>query len=106
LHARWLATDHCQILVTHVILCSKEQRVDRLLPSVFHQNKNLTIPLLTLAVFPVRNHKLKIAQVNIAPACWKMWASATMASLKFSLQDPPQAAATAATTTTPQFLLN
>jgi len=35
-----------------------------------------------------------------------MCASATMASLKFPLQDPPQAAATAATTTPPQFPAN
>jgi len=35
---------------------------------------------------------------------WKMCASTTMASLKFPLQDPLQAAATAATTTLPQFL--
>jgi len=33
--------------------------------------------------------------------CWKMCASTTMASLKFSLQDPLQAVATAATTTLP-----
>jgi len=34
--------------------------------------------------------------------CWKMRASETMAPLKFLLQDPLQAAATAATTTLPQ----
>jgi len=48
----------------------------------------------------------KRAHFLTCSACWKMCASTTMASLRFPLQDPLQAAATVATTTLPQFLAN
>jgi len=54
-------------------------------------------------------HFLFCANDFAVPSCWKMCASTTMVSLKFPLQDPLQAAATAATaasTTLPQFLHN